>query len=95
MYYKFIPVWKDNSRKNWAYFIGDDSIVHTKFKSIKDGLIAAELDGTCLRENNWEILECTCFGLIQKRITLRTLYDEGYLSPIIDKDNISTTYNFL
>lgn len=93
MYYKFIPIWKDNSRPGkWGEFIGDNSIVNTKFASISDGLEAARLDRTCLREQNWEILECN--WLTKKRIMLKTLYERGYLSDKIDNDNISEIYNF-
>jgi hypothetical protein len=95
MYYKFIPVWKDNSRETrWATFVGNDSIVRTNFASIKDGIEAMRLDGTCLREKNWEVLECSCFGMIQKKIMLKTLYDMGYFSRVISSDNISSYYSF-
>jgi hypothetical protein len=93
-YYTFNPIWKDNSKKSKSdfYFIGDNSICGTKFKSIQDGLIAAKLDGTGLREENWEILECG--WILKTRIMLESLYNKGYLSDKIDKDDISLIYNF-
>lgn len=104
MYYQFIPIWKDNSLSCsekqekgafGAYFDGDNSIIRTKFNSLKDGLEAARLDGTCLREKNWEIFECSCFGYVKKRIMLKSLQSQGLLSQLVDKDNISEIYNFL
>ncbi len=95
MYYIFNPVWKDNNRHKWATFIGDNSICYTHFDSIEDGLEAIKLDGTCLRENNWEIFECDWFGLKRNRIMLKTLYNQGYLSKKINKDEISEIYNFI
>jgi len=90
-YYIFNPIWKDNTRANkWAEFIGDNSICYTKFASIKDGLIAAKLDGTALREQNWEIFECYFF--YKKRIMIETLYNQGYLLPKITEDSISKIF---
>ena len=92
-YYIFNPIWKDNSQANRnMFFEGDDTICYTKFNSIEDGLVAAQIDGTGLRETNWEILECGWF--LKKRIMLKTLYNMGYLSNKIDRDNISLIYNF-
>lgn len=75
-------------------FIGDDTIVRTKFKSIEDGLEATRLDGTGLREINWNILECSWFGLLQKRIMLKSLANAGYISASTKRDHISEFYSF-
>lgn len=99
-YYHFIPIWKDNSRPHpdpyWGNFefVGDNSIVFTKFNSIEDGLEAAKLDGTALREQNWEILKCKqkLFWTIKSRIMLKTLHSQGYLSSEIKRDSISEYY---
>ncbi len=94
MFYKAIPVWKDNSKnKNWE-FIGDDTIVHTHFKTIEDAVEAMRLDGTALRERNWEVFECDYFGLIQKRIMLKSLWKLGYFYEKINKDEFGEYYSF-
>lgn len=99
-YYQFIPIWKDNSRpqyiEGWgrSRFVGDTSIVHTKFNSIEDGLEAAKLDGTALREKNWEVLKCDkgFFFTTRTRIMFRTLYNQGYLSNEVKSDSVSEYY---
>lgn len=70
MYYKFIPIWKTRN------FIGCKDIIYTKFASIEDGLVAAEIDGTALREENWNIFEYSFLGLLKKKISLRSLYNK-------------------
>jgi hypothetical protein len=96
MYYQFIPNWKNNSlSRHEKYelklfggeFIGDDSIVHTKFRTLADGVEAMKLDGTCLREKNWTVLECSFFS--RKRIMLKSLHDMGYFSQELHSDDIS------
>jgi hypothetical protein len=91
MYYIFNPIWKDNTRPGKARFVGDNSICYTKFKSIEDGVLAAKLDQTALRESNWEIWECR-FLRRKKPITLASLRDLGYLSDKMTIDEIGIIY---
>ena len=99
-FYRFIPVWKDNSRPQhidgWgkSCFVGNDDIVHTKFNSIEDGLESAKLDGTALREQNWEIFKCYkgFFTTARVRIMIKTLHDQGHLSNEIKRDSVSEYY---
>jgi hypothetical protein len=99
MYYQFIPNWKNNFLSRYeksnlelfdGQFIGDDSIVHTKFRTLADGVEAMKLDGTCLREKNWTVLECSFFS--RKRIMLKSLHDMGYFLPGLHRDDISEYY---
>ena len=99
-YYKFIPIWKDNSRPHfdsmWGNFTfdGDNSIVNARFNSIEDGLEAARIDATALREQNWEILKCEekFFWTPKSRIMLKTLHSQGYLADKVEKDSVSEIY---
>jgi len=89
-YYQFIPIWKSNKPRHRKmsggfWFVGDNSICDTKFKSIADGLDAANGDGTLLREENWEIYECSFFGLLKTRIMLGTLERDGLLTSYYDE----------
>ena len=100
IYYRFIPIWKDNTRPQeldgWTggvAFIGDNRICYTKFSTLEDGIEAARLDGTCLREQNWEIFRCSWFH--KTRIMLKSLWKSGLLAPEINHDNISEYYSFI
>lgn len=105
-YYKAVPLWKDNSRdlsiEGWgrSIFAGDDSIVHQKFETIEDAILAAKQDGTLLRpadyKNNtgWEFSKHSWFGLLKTVIPLESLVNQGLLSDKIDEDSIGKIYNF-
>ena len=103
MYYTFNPIWKDNRiyhpLDGWGdgqcEFIGDNSICYTHFASIEDGLEAARLDKTALRESNWRIYECSYCGLIKKRIMLKTLFKRGYFSYAFKSDRFGDYYLFI
>lgn len=68
-------------------------LLTNEYDTLQEALNFAKQTHIALREQNWYVYKCSwLFG--KSRISLKSLYDGGFLSKNIDKDDISIIYNY-